>query len=153
MILLKKKYVNIFLGYLFILFFDCCDRPACKNSNPIFNNYSPNSEEYKNELAHQLRINKSENISYWFDRYFVENSREFMEIYVQGDSICAKGIIFIRNGSLDKLGGIKRLQLEDLIRVKGGGYQGAELDGLKFEEVRDSLTINFVFKDIESIID
>ncbi|MBK6963176.1 MAG: hypothetical protein IPH20_04360 [Bacteroidales bacterium] len=61
----------IFLTVLAVAFI-ACDRPECKNTNQIFDNYSPESNEYKTELAKQLdRIDNSK-LTYWFNEY-VEN--------------------------------------------------------------------------------
>ena len=44
-----------------VFFFVClmsCDRPVCKYTNPIFDDYQPNSKEYKQELIKQIAHTK-----------------------------------------------------------------------------------------------
>lgn len=120
-----------------------CDRPECSNTNPVFDANPPESNEYKMELAAQLD-NNPEGLTYWFDRYEEKNGEELMAVFVQGENLCAKAIITIREPN-DKLDGI--------IRAKGGGYHGAELDGLEFATVKQAGETMFVYKNLGSILD
>ena len=120
-----------------------CDMPECENHNPVFAQYNPEDEPYKAELARQIERRGQENLRYWVDRYFVEDSTKYLGIFVQGDSLCAKGILEIREPG----------RLEHLIKVNGGGYSGAGLSGLRMKIERDGGSTNFVFKEVRRIID
>ena len=54
--MLAKFYQNNILkkpSLILVLLLIClisCDRPECKNENPIFEAYEPNSKKYKDEL-------------------------------------------------------------------------------------------------------
>jgi hypothetical protein len=46
-----------------------CERPECKNSNPIFFWYTLDTKEYKDELVKQFaNIDKSK-LTYWVDTF------------------------------------------------------------------------------------
>jgi hypothetical protein len=120
-----------------------CDRPNCENVNPIFNQYDMNSEEYKTELLSQIEENGQNNLTYWFSSYAEENGNEYIIVYIQNDSLCAKGVIKVDDWG--KIEGIKR--------TKGKGYVGAELKGLTFLIEKDSSKTEFVYKDLARIID
>ena len=50
-----------------------CDRPVCKNTNAIFDKYSPDTKEYNDELVKQLaKVDKSK-LTYWMDTYQKDN--------------------------------------------------------------------------------
>lgn len=125
------------------LLFISCDRPECTNINPVFEANLPESSEYKTELATRLDKN-SNNLTYWFDRYEEKDSRQYIHAFVQGDSLCAKAVILLQNPN-EKLDGI--------IKAKGGGYHGAELDGLEFATVKKAGETIFVYKNLNRIID
>ncbi len=58
----RMKYKIVYTFLLVSLFcFISCDRPECKNENPIFKTNEPNSKKYKDELVNQLNgIDQSE---------------------------------------------------------------------------------------------
>lgn len=137
----KLLKAGLFIG-LFTLMLSC-DRPKCGNTNPIFDRYTPETKEYKEELARLLEMNKNNELSYWFDRYEPKNNKEYILVYIQGGELCAKGLILVDNWG--KLEGVKRAQ--------GLGYGGAELRGLQIDIRKDSQEIELVLKDIDYIID
>lgn len=132
----------IFLTGLAVAFI-ACDRPECKNTNPIFDNYSPESNEYKTELAKQLdRIDNSK-LTYWFNEYVETNGQEILFFNIQGDGLCA---IIVLN--VEQWG-----KLEELRQMKGKTYRGAEFVRLKFDTQQDSTNVRFIYRDFVNIID
>ena len=120
-----------------------CDRPKCKNQNPIFDSYSIDSKEYKNELAKEITRIETPNLRYWLNSYLEENGKEYIVVYIQNDELCAKGILEVKEWT--KIEGIKKR--------KGVSYRGAELLGLEFEIYQTDSTTNFIYKNLERIID
>lgn len=72
-----------------------CNRPDCKNENTIFNQFAPDSREYKEELARQLQKMDQTELSYWFDQYELKDSEEYVIIHIQGNYLCAKGVVLV----------------------------------------------------------
>jgi len=121
-----------------------CDRPDCKNTNPIFDNYTPDTKEYKDELVKQLAKVDRSKLNYWMDTYQEDNNLKYIVAHVQGEGLCAK--IFLGVNDSEK-------GIEKLIMNKGMGYHGAELEGLKFDIKQDSKSTEFVFQEISGIVD
>jgi hypothetical protein len=140
---MKQKTYLIIVILLAVLTTVSCDRPNCKNKNPIFEKYGLNSEEYKIELLSEIEKNGQNNLTYWFYSYIEENGKEYIIVNIQNDSLCAKGMIKVNDWK--KIEGIKR--------TKGKGYVGAELKGLIFNVKKDSNKIEFVYEDLTRIID
>ena len=133
------------MTFFYVMFFiTSCDRPTCENTNPIFNKYSPDTKEYKDELVKQLnKVDKSK-LTYWMDTYQEINDSRYISVYTQGDSLCAKIILKIDSSE----NGIERI-----LEKKGMSYCGAELEDLKFDIKKDSISTEFVFQEISGIID
>src|SRR5687767_10395054 len=132
----------IFFPLLLILMFSC-DRPECKNSNPVFDAYAPDTKEYKDELVRHLQKVDNKDLSYWLDKYESRNKKDYILVYIQGEELCAKGSILVNDWK--KLEGIKRTQ--------GKGYEGAELKGLKIDIEKNSLHTELILKDIDHVVD
>lgn len=131
-----------FLLLAIFIFGNSCIRSDCKNSNPVFYKFTPATKEYKNELAKQMLRIGTENLSYRVDKYLKKGDKEFIVIHIQGGELCAKGEIQVYDWG--KIGGIRR---------ERNGYRGAELKGLKIEIEQDSTGTNFIYKNIDRIID
>ena len=140
---MKSKPNLILMLLLMILTAESCDRPNCENTNPIFNQYDMNSEEYTTELLSQIKEIGQDNLTYWFSSYEEENGNEYIMVHIQNDSLCAKGMIKVDNWG----------EIEGIKRTKGKGYVGAELRGLTFTIEKDSSKTEFVYKDLARIID
>ncbi|MCA6073966.1 hypothetical protein [Fulvivirga sedimenti] len=135
---------SIFLYLFIIIGIHSCNRPVCENTNAIFDMNEFNSPEYKTELFNQIQNIGQNNLSYWFDSYVRENDREYIVVNIQGETLCAKGMIRVEDWN--KIEGIKN--------VEGKGYSGAELAGLRFSIEKDlSDNIELVYADINQIID
>lgn len=121
-----------------------CDRPVCKNTNSIFDKYAPNENEYKAELVKQLAKTDKSKLAYWMDTYREKNNTKYLEVYIQGDGLCAKMELTVNDSEKG---------IEGILEKKGGGYCGAELEDLKFDIEQDSTSTKFIFKEISGIID
>ena len=135
---MQTKKLNFFFLLLIVVFANSCNRPQCKNTNPIFNDFTPATKEYQNELAKQMKVVGLENLKYWFDKSPEGNEKEFYELYIQGGNLCAK--IIVENKSNRK-------------RLGNGGYRGAELKGVTIKTQQDSSGTNFILENIDRIID
>jgi len=121
-----------------------CDRRECVNTNPIFDKFSPDTKEYKDELVKQLaKIDKSK-LTYWMDTYQEGENSQYIHAHIQGDGLCAK-IILVINDS--------KKGIEGLLTNKGKAYGGAELKDLKFNIKQDSSSTELVFQEISGIAD
>ena len=117
-----------------------CGRHECNNINPIFNKYSPSSSEYKKELISQLQDIDADQIFYRFAGYAEENGKEYLNFNIQGEEICAKGLLEVKSWD-ERIANIKR--------VKGNSYQGAEFRGLSFTIEGNDL----IYQGFDKIID
>jgi len=135
---MQTKTLNFFLLLLIIVFANSCDRPQCKNTNPLFDQFTPATREYKDELAKQMKVVGLENLKYWFDKSQESSEKELYELYIQGDGLCAK--IIVENKSNRK-------------KLGNGGYRGAELKGVTIKIEEDSTGTNFILENIDRIID
>lgn len=137
-----KNLINCTFALLIAVAALSCDRPECTNTNPVFDKFLPAAEEYKAELAKQLQ--KDGDITYWIDRYEERNGQPYLHVFIQGDSLCARGIVQI--GRSDETAA-------DVIKAKAGGYHGAELCNPELEIHQDTSTTTFSFASLGRIID
>ena len=141
-----RKISSVITCILFSVFYSC-DRPEYVCRNPVFNEFPPEAREYKAELVKQLQINGAGNISYWAGKYMGKEGKAYMTVCMQGGGLCDKGILDISDTTG---GGIK---LKSYRRVKGRGYSGAGLSGLKYRIDSTNGSYNFVFEAVDGIID
>lgn len=118
-----------------------CNQTGCQNTNPVFEQHTPDSKEYRLELAKQLTTNKDANTTYTFNGYIENSDKTYLIVGIAGDSICAEGYMQVT----DWTGTI-----EEIKRTKGMGYNGAELNGLEYAINNDG---TLVYKSLESITD
>lgn len=137
--------VSIFALTIFsVLIFAGCDRPVCKNTNPVFDHYAPESKTYKDELIKQLTKVDRSKLSFWMESYSETKNSKQICANIQGDGLCAKIVLEVSTS---------RKGIEDLIKRKGASYSGAEFENLKFEIRHDSITTQFIFQEISGIVD
>lgn len=129
------------IGYWAIKYPD----PNCKNTNIIFNEYTPETFEYKTELTRLLKKTNTLETDYWFGRYIDSNH---ISIFIQNDSICAIGYITISKEKLKDDGGF----LTHLMEVEGKSYNGP-LTGVEFEFSNDEDNPDIFLSAVEDIID
>ena len=137
-----STFILTISGLLFLV--ASCDRRECKNTNPIFDKFSPDTKEYKEELVKQLaKVDKSK-LTYWMDTYQEGDSSQYIHAHIQGDGLCAKVVLIINDSEKG---------IEGLLKNKGMGYGGAELKDLKFNIKQDSTSTELVFQEISGIAD
>ena len=132
-----------------LLVVSCNDRPDCTNTNKIFNKYSPNTKEYKDELVNQLRLVDDTKLKYWIKVHELIEEEEFIYFYVQGDGLCA--IIEI-NTTPEKIKKDTELTYNGFAPVHaeiGPTHTGIEFMNLTFNIKQDSLSTEFIFRDYE----
>jgi hypothetical protein len=128
---------------LILAAFAACNMPECKNTNPVFDNYAMRTNEYKTELAKQLRMRNPDEIRYWIGYYHAVHGREYASVYTQANGLCAMMFLDISDGE-----GWKQFK-----EAKGGGYSGAEIKGMQYH-VRQSITgPEFIFDSMDYIFD
>jgi len=121
-----------------------CDRPACENTNSIFSKFAPDAKEYKDELVKQLANVEKSQLSYWMDTYQENNDAQRILVNIQGKGLCAKILLVVKDSEKG---------IEGLLNNKGLGYRGAELENLKFDIQQDSVSTEFIYKEISGIVD
>ena len=140
--------VKAFIPFLLLVILQIstlgCDRPACKNTNPVFETHSPDTKAYKDELIRQLSKADRSKLSYWMNAYRKYGNAVYIWANVQGDGLCAQIMMTVKDS--DK--GIK-----GILQTKGRGYRGAELKDLRFDVYQDSAKTEFIFKEISGLID
>lgn len=141
---MEKYYIKLITIFCFSIIIISCDRPTCKNTNPVFDKFLPDRQEYKDELGKELgKIDKTK-LKYWMDSYREFDNSQFIYANIQGNGLCAKIVLKIET-STDGIEGI--------LKNKGEGYIGAELENLKFDIKKDNGKTEFVFKEISGIVD
>tara|TARA_B110000858_G_C17735305_1_gene442219 strand:+ start:807 stop:1226 length:420 start_codon:yes stop_codon:yes gene_type:complete len=139
---MKIKTIIILLIILILL--GSCNCPDCKNDNPIFDNFSPSSKVYKDELVKRLKAKDNKELCYWLKEYEEVNGQGYLKFDDRSDDLCA--ILVITVLSWDN-------KLKYVGATKGRSYVGAEFKNLKFNILQDSLNTFFIFKGFDYIID
>lgn len=127
----------------FLIFLGSCGRPDCKNTNSVFESNDIESKVYKKELAKEIKRIGKNNLTYWLSSYSVQNEQEFITVNIQGEGLCAKGLLQVNDWK----------NMEGIKRTKGVSYKGAQLKGLTFEILTNGESIDFIYKSIEGIVD
>src|SRR5690606_37716884 len=81
-------YIGI-IGVMMILY----PAPDCTNTNPIIENHSYDSNEYKTELIRLLKDSEEEKTKFWFSGYV---DSDHILVTIQNDKICAKGHVTVK---------------------------------------------------------
>jgi len=133
---LNRTISQIFFLVFLLVCFISCDRPHCVNNNPIFDEYSPDSKEYKQELIKQLSIVDQSKLTYWLKDY-IENENEVqLHFYIQSKELCAVLVLNVEQWG----------KLEQLRKTKGKGRFNAKFINLQFDIVQDTLNPRFIYK-------
>lgn len=141
---MTKPLIIVLLIFELVFTLASCDRPSCKTTNPVFDSSSPQSQEYKSELAKQLKLVDRSELSYWVGMYRENAGSQFIHTYIQGDGLCAVIVLKVEDSQQG---------IQGILKTKGKGYRGAELKDLKFNVRQDSVNTEFVFKSVASILD
>jgi hypothetical protein len=140
-----RKYLSTSFNVLcVIVFMLACDKPDCKNTNPVFEQNRPETKAYKDELVKQLRQVDKSRLSFWFDGYQADGGARYLNVLIRGDGLCAKGILIVKEWD-DKLEGIQK--------SKGVGYMGAELKNLQIDVYQDSAKTELIYQGVDTIVD
>lgn len=134
---------DFWISCMFLLLISACDRPSCTNTNPIFDQYKPSSNEYKTELVRQLKTVDQTKLRYWFKEFVETGDQELLIFYIQGNELCAQLAMQVEDWR----------KLKELREKKGESFVGAEFKNLKYDIKIDSTTIAFIFRDFDDIID
>jgi hypothetical protein len=134
---------KILISFLFCLTLISCSYIPVVNKEPVFNNFKPESKEYRNKLAQIIRSNPDD-LTYVFEKYIQKNGSDYLEIKVYGDEIAATAMVLVEQ---------KRSSVNGIIEKKGMAYGGAELYGLELDIIDTSNGATFVFNDLDFIID
>lgn len=137
----KISLFNVLIGITTLII--ACDRPECKNTNQVFDEFAPDSREYKTELIKQLENTDYSKLTYWFKEYVESNGEELLFFNIQGDGLCAVIVLNVEDWK----------KLEALREAKGVSFSGAEFINLKFDIQQDSANIMFMFRDFRRIAD
>jgi hypothetical protein len=141
---LKPNFMKMYLTVLVLtVLVMACSKPECENKNPVLSQNYFDSEAYKRELVRQIQAADPGKIDYWFDMYVKRGMDEYIDVHVQGAELCAEAHIKVTDWT--KLKGIRE--------TGGLSYHGAKLTGLKFDIEQDSIRTEFIYKDIDSVID
>lgn len=133
----------MFVLFCFAVVTFACGRPECKNDNPVFEQYSPQSQVYKAELLKQFQTVDKSDLTYWFSEYVESEGEALLYFNVQGKNLCAKIVLNVENWN----------KLDLLRQKKGISFRGAEFRNLTYETRHDSLGIRFIYRDVDRIID
>jgi hypothetical protein len=144
--ILQKLRVALRLLVVAVLL-NACSRPECHNTNPVFDQNSPYSKVYKDELIAQLKTVSKEDVRYWIDTYEGRNGEVFLHLFVQGGDLCAKAVLTIPPERDEKLHQKKGNWKH------GYGSRGAEVIGLKYDMVQTSETTELIFQGWDGMID
>ena len=142
---MMKNYSILTLCVLCLTFFMVsCNHPNGKNTNPIFNQYTPETKTYKDELVKQLHQTDTSQLTYSMEAYKEVNNLPYLYVHIQGDSLNAEMVLQIKDS---------KKGIEEILSNKGKGYSGAVLEHLRFDIQQDSTATTFVFKEISGIVD
>lgn len=139
-----KYLIKTITAFSLLVFIVSCDKPVCKNTNIIFDKFTPETKAYKDELIKQIEKVDKTKLTYWMKSYHENDNSQSINVNIQGDSLCAVIVLKIassKNG------------IEGILKNKGKSYIGAELKNLKFEIEKDSASTEFIFEEISGIID
>lgn len=120
-----------------------CDYTVCQNHNKVLESHDPKSKEYRHELANQVQQRNFRKIDYSINGYAEISSIPYLVVNISGEDLCARGYLNIANAD----------KLQQFKKVKGLSYSGAGLAGLKFHIDSAGGNYNFIFDDVDWIID
>ena len=136
-----KQVIGILLCLNLVL--SGCDRPNCNTDNLVFKESSINSKEYVLELANQLQSVDQTQVTFWIKGYEKHADAEYLNIYVQGESLCAQTRLLVEDWST----------IETLRENKAKGYTGAQIENLVLELKGSALAPQFVYIEHSAILD
>src|SRR5690606_9051156 len=140
---MAKTILQTFIAFCFLTLTASCERPECKNTNIIFEKYSPEAKQHRDELVNQLAKADKSQLTYWMDSYKEKDNSPCLHAHIQGGDLCAKISLTIQDeGSV----------IEEIIKSTGMGHRGAELADLAFDIKQTSERAEFIFRGISGIV-
>ena len=150
-----KKLVETFVVLLIFIFTSCENVGHCENQNPIFQQFEPNSKEYKNELIQKLESIGVNNVKFIItgcgnQEEFAEVSRrepkckDALYVRLEGNSLCAFATLLINK---------RDRHILDIFETESFGYRGAEIKGLRLEIINDSINPKLIYHGMDGIRD
>ncbi|MBS1560276.1 MAG: hypothetical protein JSS89_01590 [Bacteroidetes bacterium] len=132
----------------FILFIALFGLASCTPSEKsdrsvFFSTHDPASEEYRSELARQLRTTDGSSVTYTFERYAKIDGNDHIVVDIVTDDFQATATMRVE--SWDGLEGIRN--------TRGQGYAGAELKDLTFEVRNGGSGTEFIYAGVGAIVD
>jgi hypothetical protein len=141
---MEKYLIKTITAFILLIFIVSCDKLVSKNRNTIFDKYTPETKEYKDEVIKQIEKVGKTKLTYWMESFKENDNSQSINVNIKGGSLCA--VIVLKITSSKK-------GIEGIIKNKGKGYIGAELKNLKFKIEKDSKSTEFVFEEISEIND
>jgi hypothetical protein len=129
---------------LFTLTAACRIEPPCINKNPILDQYLPKEEPYKAELARLLEAYDKDKLTYIVEGYSEVDGVPNIDVHIENEDICATFTLMVTEPDKD---------MEDIIKTKAEGYFNAQLFGLKFDVVQQGGKTQFLYKDMNFVLD
>ncbi|TYB75774.1 hypothetical protein [Bizionia myxarmorum] len=120
-----------------------CTTTVCKNTSSILNSNEPETGIYQQELVKEIDRIGARNLTYLLNSFNKQNGEESLTIDVQGDGLCAEATLIVKDWS----------GLEEIKRTKGVSYLGAELRGLTFDIINNTDSVDFIYKNVEAVVD
>jgi hypothetical protein len=128
------------------VFLSACDRPECKNTNPIFEQHAYDSRPYLEELIKEIAKRDPKDLSYWMHTWEIRDYKRHMVVHVQGDGLCAKAFLTYPDDET-----AERPKKRNY--TSAGGARGAEIIGLRFELMDGDTAPVLLFKGYDDMID
>jgi hypothetical protein len=78
------------------------------------------------------------------DDFTHDNESTYITASVQGDDLCAKIVLIVKESTSG---------IEDIVEREGLGYRGAELKELEFDIIQSKTDTDFIFRKVSSVVD
>lgn len=141
---MKKLKSIVVIAFLFSTLLFSCGSQECVSDNPILQNNSPESAEYKEELATLLQNTDQSKVNYFLISYDQQGDSRSMMVNVEGPDICAKMKVEFEDFQKGA---------EAIIEKKGDSFVGAQLQNLQYGIRKDSIDTKFIFISLTSVND
>lgn len=139
---MKKSFKKLVLVSFFVIAFSCNETEI--KPNQVFENYLPETKEYKDELAKQLDTIDKSKLTYYFDSYEKIDGKDYLHVTIEGKNLKANTLLLVKNWDI---------ALQPIKEFKGKGYGGAELVNLKFDIQQTPENTEFIYAGAEELLD
>lgn len=139
---MKKSFTKLVLVSFFVIAFSCNETEV--KPNQVFENYLPETKEYKDELVKQLDTIDKSKLTYYFDSYEEIDGKDYLHVTIEGKNLKANTLLLVKNWDI---------ALQPIKEFKGKGYGGAELVNLKFDVLQTPENTEFVYAGAEELLD